>query len=335
MKKTTLNGDAQNDDAVRGEALLKALGEAEMVYVEEAVYKKERKTPLRPRRMLTAAACLAAVIPLSAAVYAFGARDALRAYFTPQTEAAGALLQSDETLIVDDQSRQMRVDNMAADARMFCFTVALNGVDRPSVGETIDTVWITRDGERVTNFNKEFGAYTDGFAKGSGFRAGAVSLYDDADAVFMVINRVPADRTIEDMAAVELTCDDMVLTVAVPETITKSYSAVPKEGTPAIRHLSVSAIGFSGTAVGTDEDAVKDIRLITTDGAYVGGEDYTGEAEDGFFGFSISVENDETGDCDFFGTWAGDGAVAVGILDLSRYSGIRIGEEDYFFEAAS
>ena len=323
MKKTTLNGDAQNDDAVRGEALLKALGEAEMVYVEEAVYKKERKTPLRPRRMLTAAACLAAVIPLSAAVYAFGARDALRAYFTPQTEAAGALLQSDETLIVDDQSRQMRVDNMAADARMFCFTVALNGVDRPSVGE------------RVTNFNKEFGAYTDGFAKGSGFRAGAVSLYDDADAVFMVINRVPADRTIEDMAAVELTCDDMVLTVAVPETITKSYSAVPKEGTPAICHLSVSAIGFSGTAVGTDEDAVKDIRLITTDGAYVGGEDYTGEAEDGFFGFSISVENDETGDCDFFGTWAGDGAVAVGILDLSRYSGIRIGEEDYFFEAAS
>ena len=56
MKKTTLNGDAQNDDAVRGEALLKALGEAEMVYVEEAVYKKERKTHLRPRRMLAAAA---------------------------------------------------------------------------------------------------------------------------------------------------------------------------------------------------------------------------------------------------------------------------------------
>lgn len=300
--------------------LLDHIGLADMAYVEEAVYPVRKK---RCRNVLTVAAACLALVLLGGIAYATDSIDAIRAYFTPQNEAVEPLLR-ESMLTVQSGDLTMRVDNCIADRSTFVFTLSLAGVDRKlPVGGSIDTVWIAKSGERIPNYDKEYGAYTEGKGWGEELVAHAISAYDDADATFLVFNRAPEGYTMDDLSAVEVTCMGLTLTVEVGE-IVETYTLSSVDGSGAATDFTASAIGYSFTLAAENE--CYDLSLIREDGTYFGdgAEDWNG-----YWG-SASRSGDEP--YSVYGRWGGEADIAIGILDLDQYIGIRVNDVDYFFD---
>jgi len=300
-------------------SLLDTMALADMAYVEAAAYPAGKKH--HRAALAVTAACLALTL-LGGIAYAADAFDAVRAYFTPQNETAEALLQAG-TLTTQADGMTMRVDNCIADRSAFVFTLSLSGLDKKlPVGGSLNTVWITKDGARVTDFDREYGAYTEGKGWREEFIAHARSLYDDADATFLVINRVPAGYTIDELQAVEVSCRELTLRVAVGDTVAETYTLSPADGTGTVTDFTASAIGFRFTAA---EEAF-DLRLIRADGTYFG------DGSEGWNGFWASTSHSGDGPYTVYGRWGGEGDIAIGILDLSGYIGIQMDGVDYYFD---
>ena len=312
---------------MNGKNLLEEMGGIDMAFVEEAATPKKGKRAFRRPRIAAAAACLAVLCSIGTIACASGAVDAMKAYFLPQNETAGALLQ-EGTLTAVEGDLEMRVDHCIADRDEFIFTLSVIGAGRRlTVGDTLETAWITHSGERITQFNREFGAYTAGKGWGEEFAAHAVSMYDDADATFLVISEVPDGYRIEDLKAVAVSCRGLTMEVDVGDCIaeTRTLSAADENGT--ITDLTASAIGFSFTC---DSESAS-VSLIRADGTYALGDERDGE--DGYYGYWKSTSSlDDSGRYAIRGRWGGKNAIATGILDLSRYIGIRVNDADYYFD---
>lgn len=311
---------------MNGKKILNSLGNVDMAYVEAAAYPEKRKRAFHLTKMTAAAACLALLLSVGAIAYATGSVDALKSYFMAQNEKAEALLR-EGTLRTTDGRTEMRVDNYIADADEFIFTVSLVGTGKTlTTGEALETVWISNSGERISAYNKEYGAYTVEKGRGIGFVAHADSMYPDADATFIVINDVPDGYRIEDMKAVEVSCMGLTMEVGVGDSVAVTYTLSAADTGGKITDLTASAIGFGFTS---ESSEIGEICLIKPDGTYAKGD---GKSDaDGFYGYRMSARSlGESGLYAIRGQWNGEGAISTGILDLSRYIGMRIGDTDYY-----
>lgn len=313
---------------MNGNKMLNSLSDVDMVFVEEAAYPKKKKKAFHWTKMTAAAACLAMFFSIGAIAYATGAVDALRSYFMPQNEAVEVLLH-EGTLTTTDGKMEMRVDNYIADKDEFIFTISLIGTGKKlTTGDALETTWITNSGEKISGYNEEYGAYTVGEGWGEEFVAHADSMYPDADATFIVINDVPTGYKIEDLKAVEVSCKGLTMEVEVGDSVVETYTLSAADSNGTITDLTASAIGFSFTS---ENSEIGEISLIKTDGTYAKGD---GKSDaDGFYGYWLGTSSQD--DSEMYsvrGRWGGEGAISTGILDLSQYIGIRVGDADYYFE---
>ena len=316
---------------MNGKKLLEIMNGIDMTFVEEAIYPIKKKNVFRWTKMATTAACLVAVLTLGTITYASGAMDAIKSYFSTQNSTVETLLQ-DGALSVTDGKVEMRVENYIADYNAFAFTVSLLGTGNTLriSSDDLETAWITNSGERITDYNKEFGAYIAEDELRGEFGAYADSMYEDADATFMVINMVPDGYSIEELESVEVKCKGLTLNVQVGDSVVETYTLSPTEDIGRVTNFTASAIGFSFITDITDLENLE-ISMIKVDGSYIdnlGASDTEGNC--GFWLSASSIPNSEMFSVN--GHWAGGGAIAIGVLDLDTYSGIRVNGVDYFFD---
>lgn len=312
---------------MNGKNLLEQLNGVNMTFVEESTYPEKKNRASRWTKMTATAACLATVLTLGTITYASGAVDAIRSYFSSQNSVAEQLLKSGEGAVTNGEI-QMRVDNYIADQREFIFSVSLIGTGKNlTTSDALKIAWITRSGEKITEYNKEVGAYTIGSGWRQGMVAHADSMYEEADATFIVINEVPEGYTMEELEGVEVSCKDLIMEVEVGDSVIETYRLSSNKDEGSIQDFIASAIGFSYVTDSEDND----IRMIKADGTYV--EDDGENDTEGYHGFWLSSSTSD--DNDLFsirGRWGGSDAIAIGILDLEQYAGICVNGVDYFFE---
>lgn len=309
---------------IKKDNVLEKMSLIDTEYVENARYPGERKK-LRISKLGAIAACAAVCIIISGTAYASGALDAVMTYFRGENENMQNLLLSGDQVVSNDTS-SIRLDNYIADERVCYFTVSYKGFVKPiNTGEEHDIVWIDADGKEYTEFNREVGAYTEGFSKGSGIWANAKSAYDDADATLIFNCEAPKGMKVSDFKEIKIEYSGLILDINLEDAVVNMYSLKPVKESKNIRNLVVSSVGLYFDI--SSEIESFDIALIDGNGNYIKAD------EESDFAYSLSMTREDDADWnEVTGSWSGDSPISVKILDIDNYKGIQINGEDFLFE---
>lgn len=309
---------------IKKDNILEKMSLIDTKYVESANY-SEVKKKFRVSKLAAIAACVAACIIISGTAYASGALDAVMAYFMGENEDMQTLLLDGDQVSSNDTS-SIRLDNYIADERTCHFTISYKGFDNPiNTGEEHNIVWICADGKEYTEFNREVGAYTEGFSIGSGIWANAKSAYDDADATLIFNCEVPNGMKASDFKEIKVEYSGLSLDINLKDAVVNMYSPKSIQESKNIRNLVVSSVGLYFDVISEIESI--EIALIDNDGNYIRAD----EKSDFAYSLSMSREDDVEW-ATVTGSWSGDSPISVKILDIDNYKGIQINGEDFLFE---
>lgn len=312
---------------MKAEHWMDAMGQIDMNLVAEAEQRCLTTPVRRPRRkLLRWAACLAVALLLSLSVaFAAGVFDPLSQYFQGRTEADWDRFLSASTSVAND-TVELRLEGAVADEHLCHLLVSFVGqtqaVKEQLTKHSAETQRgfqlhaTAEDGTPVDSTQWTSGVYTEQ----RGFHSVASTPFAGADLTALVTVTFPEDLSLQEIENVCFTYEGLTLEVDVSQYLLPGYLLVPEhpaEGAGTVCYLS--PIGFQCTVPGEGEVT---LELLRTDGTVVEMGEDLGCHMAGYSG----------GDTQWFsGYWCAGSPLAVRVLDLEDYRGLRINGVSYIF----
>lgn len=327
---------------MRGSEFLDKMELVDHAYIEAADQApvKTRKRPLsRPM-----AACIALVLLVFAAgttAVATGLYNDLLLYFKGDTELyIDGIIEAGTS--VSNEQITLRIDGAVADEYACYMVVSLVGHTKEATKQIVshavsqpvglEAYALSHSGGKITFWNWGF----SGKYQRIGYRNYDASLFEDADATYIVTCEWGSNVSMENVKSICITYDDLTADLDIQNYIVPTHSLICTDDADSILtngHISSLGLYFDvpmelfpeDYATCAPEDMPQfEIKMIRTDGSI---------QEDLPFGFRWGTNyNREDRIAHISGSWKSGGEHQIYIIDLEAYSGIQINGISYYFK---